>query len=235
MKIIGVRDFIGMDYFRIQGELDSDVVREGLRKAGIRMEQPLPVVPKKIDAPPRPPILCPGCPHRGIFLAFKKIDANVYGDIGCYALAFAPPLSAMHTAICMGASIGNAVGMAKVRGSDKPIIAAIGDSTFLHSGMTPLLDAVYCQANIVVVILDNAIVAMTGGQPTAESGFRANGSPTVRVDLDKVVEGLGVKYVKRVDPYNIKESVKVLQEAVAFEGPAVVLTNRPCVLMPKRD
>jgi indolepyruvate ferredoxin oxidoreductase alpha subunit len=140
----------------------------------------------------------------------------------------------MHTAICMGASIGNAVGMAKVRGSDKPIIAAIGDSTFLHSGMTPLLDAVYCQANIVVVILDNAIVAMTGGQPTAESGFRANGSSTVKVDLDKLVEGLGVKYVKRVDPYNIKESVKVLQEAVTFGGPAVVLTNRPCVLMPKR-
>jgi indolepyruvate ferredoxin oxidoreductase alpha subunit len=234
IKIMGIRDFVGMDLFKIQGELDSDAIREGLKKAGIQIEQPMPVVPKKIDAPPRPPVMCPGCPHRGIFLAFKKIDANVYSDIGCYTLAFAPPISAIHTAICMGASIGNAVGMAKVRGSDKPIIAAIGDSTFLHSGMTPLLDAVYSQANITIVILDNGIVAMTGGQPTAESGFRANGSPTLRVDLDKLVEGIGVKYVKRVDPYDIKECIKVLKEAIAFEGPAVVLTNRPCVLMPKK-
>ena len=124
--------------------------------------------------------------------------------------------------------------MAKVRGSDKPIIAAIGDSTFLHSGMTPLLDAVYSQTNITIVILDNGIVAMTGGQPTAESGFRANGSATIRVDLDKLVEGIGVKFVKRVDPYNTKECLNVLKEAIAFEGPAVVLTNRPCILMPKK-
>jgi indolepyruvate ferredoxin oxidoreductase, alpha subunit len=234
IKIMGIKDFIGMEFFKIQGELDPDAIREGLKKAGIQMEQPMPVVPEKIDAPPRPPVMCPGCPHRGIFLAFKKLDANVYSDIGCYTLAFAPPINAIHTAICMGASIGNAVGMAKVRGSDKPVIAAIGDSTFLHSGMTPLLDAVYSQANIAIVILDNGIVAMTGGQPTAESGFRANGSATVRVDLDKLVEGMGIKYVKRVDPYDTKECIKVLKEAIAFEGPAVVITNRPCVLMPKK-
>ena len=134
----------------------------------------------------------------------------------------------------MGASIGNAVGMAKVKGSDKPIIAAIGDGTFVHSGLTPLYDAVYSQANITIVILDNRITAMTGGQPTAESGFRANGSPTVTVDLDKLVAGFGVKFIKRVDPYDIKECIKVLKEAIAFEGPAVVITNRPCVLMPKK-
>jgi indolepyruvate ferredoxin oxidoreductase alpha subunit len=234
IKIMGVKDFIGMDYFRIQGELSPDVVREGLKKAGIHMEQPLPVVSKAIDAPPRPPVMCPGCPHRGIFLAFKKIDANVYSDIGCYTLAFAPPISALHTSICMGASIGNAVGMAKVGGSDKPIIAAIGDGTFIHSGLTPMYDAVYTQANITIVILDNRITAMTGGQPAAESGFRANGSPTVTVDLDTLVRGFGVKFVKHVDPYDIKGCIEVLKEAIAFEGPAVVLTNRPCALMPRK-
>lgn len=234
MKIMGIKDFIGMDYFRIQGELSPDSIREGLKKAGIKMEQPTPVVPEGLDAPPRPPVMCPGCPHRGIFLAFKKMDVNVYSDIGCYTLAFAPPISALHTAICMGASIGNAVGVAKVGGSDKPIIAAIGDGTFVHSGMTPLYDAVYSQANITVVILDNRITAMTGGQPAAESGFRANGSPTVTVDLEGLVKGLGVKFVKHVDPYNIKACIEVLKEAIAFKGPAVVLTNRPCALMPKK-
>ena len=234
MKIMGIHDFIGMDYFRIQGELSPEVIREGLKKAGIGMEQSGPVASAAIDAPPRPPTMCAGCPHRGIFLAFKKINANVFSDIGCYTLAFAPPISALHTAICMGASIGNAIGVAKVGGSDKPIIAAIGDGTFIHSGMTPLYDAVYTQTNITVVILDNRITAMTGGQPAAESGFRANGSSTVTVDLDALVKGLGVKFVKHVDPYDIKESIKVLKEAIAFEGPAVVLTNRPCALMPKK-
>lgn len=234
LKIMGIYGFIGMDYFRIQGELDPDVIRAGLEKAGIPMEQPAPVVPERVDAPPRPPVMCPGCPHRGIFLAFKKMDVNVFSDIGCYTLAFAPPISALHTAICMGASIGNAVGMAKVHGTDKPIIAAIGDGTFVHSGMTPLYDAVYTQANITVVILDNRITAMTGGQPAAESGFRANGSPTAKVDLDALVRGFGVKFVKHVDPYDIKGCIEVLNEAIAFEGPAVVLTNRPCVLMPKK-
>ena len=234
IKIMGIKKFIGMDYFKIQGELDPDVIRAGLKKAKIKMAQPAPVVPKAIDAPPRPPVMCPGCPHRGIFLAFKKIDANVYSDIGCYTLAFAPPISALHTAICMGASIGNAVGMAKVKGSDKPIIAAIGDGTFVHSGLTPLYDAVYSQANITIVILDNRITAMTGGQPAAESGFRANGIPTVTVDLEKLVAGFGVKFIKHADPYDIKGCVEVLKEAIAFEGPAVVITNRPCALMPKK-
>ncbi|HME45757.1 MAG TPA: thiamine pyrophosphate-dependent enzyme [Syntrophorhabdales bacterium] len=234
LKIMGIKNFIGMDYFRVQGELSADVVRDGLKKAGIKMEQPFPVVPQAVDAPPRPPVMCPGCPHRGIFLAFKKIDANVYSDIGCYTLAFAPPINALHTAICMGASIGNAVGMAKVKGSDKPIIAAIGDGTFVHSGLTPLYDAVYSQANVTIVILDNRITAMTGGQPAAESGFRASGSPTVTVDLEKLVAGFGVKFIKHVDPYDIKGCVEVLKEAIAFEGPAVVITNRPCALMPKK-
>lgn len=234
LKIMGIYDFVGMDYFKVQGELDPDVVRAGLKKAGIPMEQPEPVITKAEEAPPRPPVMCPGCPHRGIFLAFKKLDVNVYSDIGCYTLAFAPPISALHTAICMGASIGNAVGMAKVRGSDKPIIAAIGDGTFVHSGMTPLYDAVYTQTNITIVILDNRITAMTGGQPAAESGFRANGSPTVTVDLEALVKGIGIKFVKHVDPYDIKACMDVLKEAIAFEGPAVVLTNRPCALMPKK-
>jgi indolepyruvate ferredoxin oxidoreductase alpha subunit len=234
IQIMGIHDFIGMDYFRIQGELDPDVIRAGLKKAGIPMEEPAPVIAERIDAPPRPPVMCPGCPHRGIFLALKKIDANVYSDIGCYTLAFAPPISAIHTCICMGASIGNAVGMAKVGGSDKPIIAALGDGTFIHSGMTPLYDAVYTQANITIVILDNRITAMTGGQPAAESGFRANGSPTVVVDLDALVRGVGVKFVKHVDPYDVKGCIEGLKEAIAFKGPAVVITSRPCALMPKK-
>jgi indolepyruvate ferredoxin oxidoreductase alpha subunit len=234
MKIIGIKDFIGMDYFRVQGELNPDVVREGLKKAGIATKESMPVIIQTFEAPPRPPIMCSGCPHRGIFLVLKRIDANVLGDIGCYGLGFSPPISAMHTAICMGASIGNAIGMAKVNGSDKPIVAMIGDSTFLHSGMTPLLDAVYSQANITVLILDNRTVAMTGGQPTPASGSRANGTPTEKVDLEKLIEGFGIKFIKYVDPYNIEESLMVVKEAVAFKGPAVVITNRPCVLMPKK-
>jgi indolepyruvate ferredoxin oxidoreductase alpha subunit len=234
VKMMGIKKFIGMDYFKVQGELSPDLIWEGLKKAKIKTQQPKPKVLPAPEAPPRPPVMCPGCPHRGIFLALKKIDANIYSDIGCYTLAFAPPISALHTAICMGASIGNAVGVAKVGGSDKPIVAAIGDGTFVHSGMTPLFDAVYSQANIVVVILDNSITAMTGGQPAAESGFRANGTPTLKVDLEGISRGIGVKFVKHIDPYDVKGCIEGLKEAIAFNGPAVLITSRPCALMPKK-
>ena len=115
IKIMGIKKFIGMDYFRVQGELDPDVIRAGLKKAKIKMAQSLPVVPTKLDAPPRPPVMCPGCPHRGIFLAFKKIDANVYSDIGCYTLAFAPPISALHPPSAWGRASGTLWGWPRLK------------------------------------------------------------------------------------------------------------------------
>jgi indolepyruvate ferredoxin oxidoreductase alpha subunit len=140
----------------------------------------------------------------------------------------------MHTAICMGASIGNAVGLAKAGTSDRPVIATIGDSTFLHSGLTPLLDAVYNQSDIVLIIMDNRATAMTGGQGHAACGRTAKGTESVAVDFEDLVRGLGVKWVRKIDNYNIKRIRAAIEEAVEFKGPAVIINTRPCALMPKK-
>ncbi|MFH2034967.1 MAG: indolepyruvate ferredoxin oxidoreductase subunit alpha [Candidatus Zixiibacteriota bacterium] len=223
----------GKKYFGHLGELSPYRVAMGLKEAGLIDE----VVGAELEPAslfPRPPVLCPGCPHRGPFMALKKLKATVTGDIGCYTLAVLPPLNIMDSCVCMGASIGNAIGMQKVNPEAGGTVAVIGDSTFLHSGITGLLDAVYNKSNITVMILDNRITAMTGGQQNPATGHTLMGEPTKEVNLIELCKALGVESVTEVDPYDYDKTLEVLKSSLEFDGPSVVITNRPCVLMPKR-
>nr|MBN2277318.1 indolepyruvate ferredoxin oxidoreductase subunit alpha [candidate division Zixibacteria bacterium] len=223
----------GKKYFSRLGELSPYKVGLGLKEAGLIDE----IKGAEIEAGPlfpRPPVLCPGCPHRGAFMALKKVGVAVTGDIGCYTLAMLPPLQTLDSCICMGASIGTAIGMEKVGGYDKGVVAVIGDSTFLHSGITGLLDAVYNKSNITVMILDNRVTAMTGGQQHPATGYTLMGEKTRAVDFTELCKALGVESVRVVDAYDLKAMIDVIKEEMARPGPSVILTNRPCVLMPKR-
>lgn len=222
----------GKKYFPIEGELDPDVVTDGLRAAGALNGSVPKYVPVEIDVLPRPPVLCAGCPHRPVFNALKKLKADVFGDIGCYTLGALQPLEALHACVCMGASIGMAEGVGLVQGSKRPVIAVIGDSTFLHSGMTGLLDAVYNKAPLTLILLDNSITAMTGGQESPGSGRTLQGEPTITVDYHKICEALGVKHIFTPDAYNYDEVIATIEKAVAIGEPSVILTNRPCMLYP---
>lgn len=223
----------GKKYFSRLGELSPYKVALGLKEAGIlTLARGAEIEPEQLF--PRPPILCPGCPHRGAFMALKKLGVAVTGDIGCYTLSVLPPLEMMDSCICMGASIGNAIGMEKVQGHKKGVVAVIGDSTFLHSGITGLLDAVYNRSNVTIVILDNRITAMTGGQQHPATGLTLMGEKTKEVNFVELAKALGVESVRKVDPYDYQGLLKVLEEEIKREGPSVIITNRPCVLMPKR-
>ncbi len=186
---------------------------------------------------PRPPTLCPGCPHLGISICLSRLRKNliVPGDIGCYALASGPPWNAMDTAICMGSSMGIALGVDKGRGGsdpDKQVVAVIGDSTFLHTGMPGLLDIVYNRGNVTVIIADNRTVGMTGGQDHPGSGRDIRGAAAPRVDFPKLVEALGVpaERVHVVDPYELPTLFKTLRRETRIAEPSVIITNQPCVL-----
>jgi len=220
----------GKKYFPRCGELSPELVRAGLAAAGVIPAAPAPAA-LAIEPMARPPVLCAGCPHTATFLALRGLEARVAGDIGCYTLAAGEPLRSIDTTVCMGASVGNAIGMAAA-GETKPIVAAIGDSTFLHAGIPPLIDAVYNKANIAVVILDNGITAMTGGQQHPGTGRTLRGEKTHKVDYEALCRAVGVKWVRRVDPYQIGWLYQTLREAIAFEGVAVVIAERPCVLDP---
>jgi indolepyruvate ferredoxin oxidoreductase alpha subunit len=165
--------------------------------------------------------------------ALKKLKAEVFGDIGCYTLAGYEPLEALHTTICMGASIGNAIGAALSGGVKNPV-AVIGDSTFLHSGITALLDAVYNQASITVVILDNRVTAMTGGQQHPATGYNLMNQPAPAVDILELVKAIGVKNISLVDTYDLEVTIKALEKSMKGEGPSVIITTRPCMLFPKK-
>ncbi len=212
------------------GELSPEIVENGFIKAGIIKKKKH--IPVKEEVIPRPPIFCPGCPHRGLYFALKKLKPVIATDIGCYTLGVLPPLESGDTCVEMGASIGVAVGMAKAKGSGKHIVATIGDSTFLHSGMTGLLNAVNDGAGITIIILDNSITAMTGGQYHPGTGKNLTGSEGSKADLAKICQALGVKRIKVVDPYRIKETQAVLKEELDSDKLSVVITNRPCALYP---
>lgn len=186
--------------------------------------------------PNRPPNMCPGCPHRPVFFALNQLDAYVTGDIGCYTLGFMPPLSSMETCICMGASIGNATGAVKVVSPEerKRVVAIIGDSTFLHSGITGLMDMVYNKAAATVVILDNRITAMTGRQDNPGSGFTLMNEPTHRIDIPALCRAVGVKHVRVVNPFDLEEVRTALKEEMERPEPSVIITEMPCVLI-KRE
>lgn len=209
------------------GELSPGIVAGAFGVAAPETREPM------VDLPPRPPMLCPGCPHRGVFRALRELDAVVTGDIGCYSLGALAPLSAMDTLVCMGASIGMAHGMA-LAGADtgsRPVVAVIGDSTFAHSGLTGLLGAVYNGGSETVVILDNRITAMTGHQDNPFTGRTLAGAPAPDVDIEAVVRALGASDVWTVDPNLFRPTEKAIGEAIATEGVSVVIAKAPCVLV----
>lgn len=219
---------IGKEIIPITGELNPSIISEAFGKKRKS------VTIKKIPSlPPRPPALCPGCSHTPVFYTLNKLKLTVTGDIGCYTLGALPPLNAIDTCVEMGASLGNAFGMEKVLGekSDKKIVAVIGDSTFFHSGITPLIDIVYNKGTSTVIILDNRITAMTGHQEHPGTGKTLMGEDTVTIKPEDIVKACGVKHVFTVDPYNLKELKKVIKREVERKEPSVIIARRPCMLL----
>ena len=183
--------------------------------------------------PVRPPVMCPGCPHRGTFYVLKKLGLVVSGDIGCYTLGAVAPLSSVDTTICMGASVSAAHGMAKARGAEfnKKLVSVIGDSTFMHSGITGLVDIVYNKGCNTVIILDNSITGMTGHQDNPTTGYTIRGEETKQVNLITLCKGLGIDNVVVADPFDLKNFEKVVKEETEREEPSVIIAQRPCALL----
>lgn len=233
----------GKELFTPFGELSTEIIIKGLKGLGpdneasdVSGEAGGSAKESAGEAVPgRPPVLCPGCPHRGVFYNLNRLKAVVTGDIGCYTLGAMPPLSAMDTCLCMGASVGMSLGLEKAQGKEfaRKTVAVIGDSTFLHSGITGLMDVVYNNGTVTTVILDNGITAMTGHQQNPATGFTAKMVPTYKVDLEEIVRAVGVKRVAVVDAYDIDKVYSVLKEEMAAEEPSVVIARRPCALMLK--
>ena len=220
-------------YVPFEGELSPTTVASIMVKAGFVLKNPLPEVTPISDLPPRPPILCAGCLHRSAFYAIKKVfrEAIYPSDIGCYTLGL--QLGVVDTTICMGASITVASGIAH-SGEPRDVVCTIGDSTFLHTGIQGLINAVYNGANLTVVILDNRITAMTGHQPNPNTGFTARGVETPAVSLDAICRACGVSFVESVDPYDVTGMVNVLQEARKRKGVKVIIARQMCVISARR-
>lgn len=218
----------GKDRIPVIGELSPEIVRQALD-----LGTPAPLDVSNLGSlPVRPPVLCPGCHHRGPFFVLRKLGLHVAGDIGCYTLAAFPPLEAMDTCICMGASIGMAFGFEKARGRQfaKKTVAVIGDSTFWHSGVTGLLDVVYNRGITTVIILDNSTTAMTGHQSNPSSGDSLSSTEPPQLDFVALARSLGIQSVREVDAYNLEELESVISEEVARESPSVIVTRRACLL-----
>ena len=217
----------GKDLFPRCGEFSQKIIRKLMKG-----EDP------EFDAldeaiPGRPPVMCCGCPHRGWFYALKKAKVYVSGDIGCYTLGASAPLSAMDTCVCMGASISALHGYNKARGeeAEKKSVAVIGDSTFIHSGVTSLIDIAYNRSNSVVIILDNSITGMTGHQQNPTTGYTIKGDPTSAVNLEALCHAIGINRVRVVDPYDLPAVQQALKEELAAEEPSVIISRRPCALL----
>lgn len=189
------------------------------------------------DIPVRPPVLCPGCPHRGLFYVLNKLKVVVAGDIGCYTLGSLPPLNSIDTTICMGASIGAALGMEKARGKEfaRKLVSVIGDSTFIHSGITGLVDVVYNSGTTTTIILDNRTTGMTGHQDNPTTGYTIKGEPIKEIDLVMLSKAIGVNRVVVIDPFKIDELEQIIKEELAAEEPSVIITKRECALIDKRQ
>ena len=239
LKAAGIQVAHGKDLFPICGELTLAVVRKGALQAGLVDGNSGAVVTEtpainELEIPARSPALCPGCPHRAFFYNLRryKRKAIISGDIGCYSMGVLPPFEAMDMLISMGASIGMAHGFKQAGGQEKAI-ATIGDSTFFHSGIAPLASAVYSQANIGVVVLDNRITAMTGQQQHPGTGLTLQGQQGKEIDIAMVARALGVAYVKEVDAWDVDAINKLLREMMAHEeGPAVLVVRGACVFTP---
>ena len=236
IKAAGIK-VVGKELLPICGELTPGIIRKAFAGIGIiksRKDVSSSEVPASL--PGRPPNMCPGCPHRGVFYTLNQLKAYVTGDIGCYTLGFMPPLSAMDTCICMGASIGNAIGVVKVVSEEerKKVVAVIGDSTFLHTGINGLMDMVYNNVPATVVILDNRITAMTGRQENPASGFTLTDQPAFRIDIPALCRAMGVRNVRTIDPNNLAATKDAIKEEMNRPEPSVIVTDRPCVLV-KRE
>jgi indolepyruvate ferredoxin oxidoreductase alpha subunit len=225
----------GKNIFPLIGELSPSVVRQAAVGVGLLPASETAASPEVDDVPPlpmRPPLLCPGCPHRGVFSVTNKLKLVVNGDIGCYTLGFLPPLSALHTCGCMGASIGVAHGASKA-GTQQKNVAVLGDSTFFHTGMPALLNVAYNQSDTVTIILDNRTTAMTGQQENPATGRTLAGEETLAVDFEALARSMGIESVATVDSYDLDAVEAALREALDVDGPAVVVAKRACALLPE--
>ena len=185
----------------------------------------------KAEVPVRPPMMCAGCPHRGMFYALSKNKVTVMGDIGCYTLGAQMPLNALDSTLCMGASVSGLHGFNLADGGRNKTVCVIGDSTFMHSGVTGLINVAYNATNSTVIILDNSITGMTGHQQNPTTGYNIKGDPAAKVDLESLCRAVGINRVRVVDPYNIAECDKAIKEETAAEEPSVIISRRPCVLL----
>lgn len=225
-KKLGI-DVIGKELFTYIGEYSQSLIAEKI--LGVKTEYQT----FSENVPVRPPVMCAGCPHRGVFYTLAKNKITVSGDIGCYTLGAAAPLCAMDTTICMGASISGLHGFNKARGEDseKKSVAVIGDSTFIHSGITGLVNIAYNGSNSTVMILDNSITGMTGHQQNPTTGYNIKGDPAAKVCLEDLVKAVGINRVRVVDPYNLKETETAIKEELAVAEPSVIISRRPCALL----
>ncbi|MBR5614423.1 MAG: indolepyruvate ferredoxin oxidoreductase subunit alpha [Clostridia bacterium] len=221
-------EVLGKDLFTLLGEYTPEMI-----KKVILGEKPAEKIMPAENIPVRPPVMCAGCPHRGTFYVLKKLGLVVSGDIGCYTLGAALPLQSVDTTICMGASVSAAHGMAKAQGAEfnKKLVSVIGDSTFMHSGITGLIDIVYNKGNNTVIILDNSITGMTGHQDNPTTGYTIRGEETKQVNLIALCKACGIDHVTVCDPFNIKEFEKVVKTEVEREEPSVIIAQRPCALL----
>ena len=217
----------GKDILPMEMEYSQNLLREA-------MGMDVPAFAALEEAiPPRPPVMCAGCPHRGLFYTLHQHNVRVMGDIGCYTLGGAPPLFAMDNNLCMGASVSMLHGFNKACGkeSEQNTVAVIGDSTFLHSGMTSLADIAYNRSNSTVIILDNSITGMTGHQQNPATGFDIHGDPAGRIDLESLVRSMGIDRVRVVDPYDLAQCDEAITQELAAEAPSVIISRRPCALL----
>lgn len=226
IKQLGI-DCIGKELFPAVGEFNQTDIRKAFGMPvpeSVSIDTPIPV---------RPPVMCAGCPHRGLYYALSKHKITTLGDIGCYTLGGSAPLFALDSTLCMGASVSGLHGFNKAGGSEseKKTVCVIGDSTFMHSGMTGLVDIAYNGSNSTVIILDNSITGMTGHQQNPTTGYNIKGDPAAAVNLEELCRAIGIKRVKVVDPYNIKECEEVILGELAVSEPSVIISRRPCMLL----
>lgn len=227
-RSLGIANIEGKNHFTLLGEYTSNMI-----KKVVLGEEAADVCRPAEAIPGRPPVMCAGCPHRGTFYVLKKLGLVVSGDIGCYTLGAVAPLQAVDTTICMGASVSAALGMAKARGAEfnKKLVSVIGDSTFMHSGITGLVDIVYNKGNNTVIILDNSITGMTGHQNNPTTGYTIKGEETKQVNLITLCKAIGIEHVAVCDPFDVKAFEKVVKEEVEREEPSVIIAQRPCALL----
>ena len=217
----------GKDLFSNIGELSQNLVKEklgGSVQTGAALAE---------NIPARPPVMCAGCPHRSIFYVLKKMNLTVLGDIGCYTLGAVPPLGAIDTTVCMGASVSGLHGFVKAGDEESAgkTVAVIGDSTFIHSGVTGLINIAYNESDSTVIILDNSITGMTGHQQNPTTGYNLKGDPCTKIDLESLCHAVGIKRVRVVDPYDMEICQAVIKEELAAKEPSVIISRRPCALL----